>query len=276
MRLFICLILFVLFYSCISNNDKFKRNKNLPYQIQWLGDNHVKVHFDTLSTINLGDCYSPHIKFYEVRNDSLWFEIKKYNVRTHKRNWQKSRIFKTDTLKRSDFTKKSLITTYEPVKRSKSFTNDKSPFSFMAENTAFDNIPIEEKLPLDSIFITIGSCGIGQTMFTFKNDSISITKTTKRIGIWKSNNNHIFNISIPDTLHLRGEATDSILQKINTAIDITELEAIDTYMQVTHAPGSHIEIFVGNQKFEANQNVFTPGVSKLIQLASSITKEDLK
>jgi len=275
MRLFICFILFVLFYGCASDNNNFKRNENLLYQVQWLAENHVKVHFDTLSTIDLGDCYSPHIKFYEIRNDSLWFEIKEYNVQTQKRNWQKSRIFKTDTLKRSDFTEKSLIMTYKPVKRSKSIVNNKSPFSFMTGNTAFDNIPVEEKLQLDSIFITVGSCGIGQTIFTFKNDSISVTKTTKQIGIWKSNNS-IFNISIPDTLHLGGAATDFILQKINTAVDITELEAINTYMEITHAPGSQVEIFVGNQNFEANQNVFTPGVSSLIQLASSITKEDLK
>ena len=268
MRLFICFVLFVLLYSCASDSNKFKRNEKLLYQVQWLGDNHVKVHFDTLTTTSFGDCSAGFVKSYEILNDTAWLEVKTSIYSSKEQNWVKGRKHKTDTLRKNAVQSDSLITIATPNNLVK---------NWVIKNDTFSHIPKEEKIALDSVAIIIGGCVNDNIFFTFKNDSIFITKPKKHVIAWMPNRFH-FDLYIPDTLKIKGAATDSILFSINTALDITELDSLNKreLIGMTHAVGSRVEIYTQGQKFENSKLFFSSGIQKLIKLALTIEQKDLE
>jgi len=209
-----------------------------------------------------GNCNYDYVKSCEILNDSAWIERKTYNYKLERFFYQVYGKRKNDTLKRADYLHDPLITYPEPTK---------TPYKKFNQRNVFDNIPLDSKLRLDSVFIIAGSCGKGNTHFTFKNDSIFVAKTKKHIRVSRQ---HDF--FVPDTLHFKGAATDSLLQLIKTSLDITELEMLENSISMGSRPFIQVKIFANNQKFEANQNVFSYGVNKLIKLSSTIKKQDLK
>jgi len=227
MRLFICLILFVLFYGCASDEIEFEKENNLPYQIEWLNNQHVKVQFDSTAMLEAQYPNGMHgevkrgvskIKSLEILNDSAWYETSHYDS-------EKGKIvsntfgFKTQILLNNISQDDSLILNTNNL--------DFYPLSTVERSPEPQKKKINNIIP-DKIILIGGSRYID---FSLIKDSISIIKKWNNIiADFPKSTSYSSPISRKiitlDTVRFTGKATDAIMKEMRDAVNCLDLKDV--------------------------------------------------
>jgi hypothetical protein len=281
MRLFICLILFVLFYGCASDEIEFEKENNLPYQIEWLDNQHVKVKFDSTAMLEAQYPNGMHgevkrvvskIKSLEILKDSAWYETSHYDS-------EKGKIvsntfgFKTQILLNNISQDDSLILNTNNL--------DFYPLSTVERSPESQKKKINNVIP-DRIILRGGQRFIE---FSLTKDSISIIRKWNNIIADFPNQTGFTGRKIItlDTISISGKANTATLEEIRDAVNCLDLKDVSEYKMY----GSLIGFYNGSNNYNLiireqeksyiqNSNDYTYGVKKLLHIVYGLKEEDLE